>query len=53
MYIFCIESDMSGIEAIHSDSSEHIVRGLASWSKNVFNPSGRKISLVPGKSITI
>ena len=23
MYIFCIESDMSGIEAIHSDSSEH------------------------------
>ena len=24
-----------------------------SWSKNLFNPSGRKIPLVPGKSITI
>ena len=30
-----------------------IVRGLASWRKILFNPSGRKNSLVPGKSITI
>ena len=40
-------------ETLRREIKADIVKGLASWSKFFFNPSGRKISLVPGKSITI